>query len=77
MTVLATASAGYAIGYALGRVFAVFLFMLIIGGIYFLIQRFGAKRSNFSFSQAIFHPWVIGSSVGLMLLGMLGNAINK
>ncbi|MBD3883389.1 hypothetical protein IFO70_16600 [Phormidium tenue FACHB-886] len=76
MILLTTVSAGYAIGYALGQVFGVFLFMLIIGGIYFLIQRFGAKRSNFSFSQAIFHPWVVGSSVGLTLLGMLGNAIN-
>jgi hypothetical protein len=77
MLLLTSSSVGYAIGYALGRVLSVFMFMLIIGSAYFLIQRFGAKRLNFTFRQAVFHPWVIGGSIGLMLLGRLGNAINN
>lgn len=74
ITLLTAYSAGYQLGYWLGTILTPFIFMLVIGGSYYLIKRL--TGSSITFNQAVFNRWVIGSSIILTLLGLLGRAMN-
>jgi hypothetical protein len=57
----------YQIGYLIGILAALFLYMLIIGTIYYWI-----KKRRITFRQAVLNRWVITLSLVLCLLGLIG-----
>lgn len=75
MLLLTAYSSGYKIGYVLSMILTPFIFMLIIGGSYYLIKR--STQSRITFGQAMLNGWVISSSIILTLLGLLGRAMNR
>jgi hypothetical protein len=57
----------YQLGYLVGRTLgSLFLFMLIIGGIYYSL-----KRHSIPFRQAVLRWWVITASLGLSVIVLL------
>jgi hypothetical protein len=56
----------YQIGYLFGTLATPFLYMLIIGTIYYLI-----KKRRIPFRQAVINRWVIIASLVLFFLGLL------
>lgn len=63
-------------GEMLGRLLAALLFpllvMALVGGVYYL-----AARPRLSFRQAMFRWWVVLIGVGLLLLSLLGQMLQR
>jgi hypothetical protein len=68
----ASTRVGYAVGYILGILLVSFLLMFLIAGVYYLVKRPGVP-----FRQVMFRRWIIGWSIGLVLLGQVGNIGRK
>ncbi len=63
---------GEAIGRVVGTLFVSFLVMLIVGGVYYLI-----RRPRVRFWGAVFRWWVVLIGALVLLLRLLGQAINE
>ncbi|MBD2092542.1 hypothetical protein H6F67_22085 [Microcoleus sp. FACHB-1515] len=74
MILLTAYTVGYQIGYMLNMILTPLIFILIIGGSYYLIKRF--TQNSISFGQAVLNRWVIGSSI-ILTLGLLRRAVNR
>jgi hypothetical protein len=68
----ASTRVGYGIGYIIGLLLVAFLLMFLIAGVYYLVKRPGVP-----FRQVMFSRWVIGWSIGLVILGQAGNIGRK
>ena len=62
---------GEAIGRVVGTLFVPFVVMLIVGGVYYLF-----RRPVVTFWGAVFRWWVVPIGALVLLLGLLGQAIN-
>ena len=63
---------GEAIGRVVGTLFVHFVVMLIVGGGYYLV-----RRPRVTFWGAVFRWWVVLIGALVLLLGLLGQAINE
>jgi hypothetical protein len=63
---------GEAIGRLVGTLLVPFVVMLVVGGIYYLI-----RRPRVTFWGAVFRWWVVLIGVIVLLLGLLGQAVNN
>jgi hypothetical protein len=63
---------GEAIGRVVGTLLVPFSVMLLIGGAYYLV-----RRPRVTFWGAVFRWWVVLIGAIVLLLGLLGQAINE
>src|SRR3712207_1524667 len=61
-----------ATGRAVGTLLVPFVVMLLVGGLYYLI-----RRPRVTFWRAVFRWWVVLIGVLVLLLGLLGGAIDE